>query len=119
MLTAPVIPPVRSGAVWRGRLAGALLVAPVLAMIAVSLMGPSLTVPDTGRDGLWDHALSAPVMVGFTWAFTLVGALGVILGLFAAGHGGRLRWTGVFGLVSCAVLAVLPVAGSTDALSYA
>src|SRR5215211_4716706 len=104
MLTGSSIP-LRKDAGHLDRVAGVLLVAPVLAMIAVSLMGPSLTVPDTGRSGLWNHPLSAPVMVGVTWTFTLVGVLGVVLGLVAVRRGGRLGWTGVFGLVSCAVLA--------------
>lgn len=90
-------------------------------MALVCAMGPSNTVPTTGGGLHLGLKPSVTVVVALDWTAQVLGALGVGLGLLALRRGwcpapGRLL---AAGLLALAPLAVLPLAGSTDALSYA
>lgn len=95
-------------------------------MIVVSVAGRSTTVPRmprvTGALPLEIWAKLPDIVVTFgTWAAVILGAGGVIAGLVAVARGARYpAWLLIGGgLVAVAILAVLPPAGSTDAVSYA
>jgi hypothetical protein len=99
----------------------------VLIMIAVSLvrsgwMRPPLVMPAAGPP--WEipvRYVSADLVTYALWLAALLGAGGVAAGLLAVQRGARLntRILLVAGLITVAVLTVLPPAGSTDALDYA
>ncbi len=112
-----------------GWTAVAAIVASVLLMIAISAAGPSAVVPVIPRTWpvppLWfplhPSQLTATAMI---YAAIVVGAAGVGCGLLAVRRGARpssrlLLTAAVSAAAAVAVLAVLPPAGSTDALSYA
>ena len=109
--------------VWQptSRAATSLLAMSLSTVVLVGVLGPSNAVPDTGGFRWLDARPPAVVVVGLTWSALAFGALGVACGLRALAHGWspsprRMLLAGV----ACAlVLAVLPVAGSTDALVYA
>ena len=65
--------------------------------------------------------MSADLITYGLWLAALLGAGGVVAGLLAIRRGARLsaRLLLIAGLVTVAVLTVLPPAGSTDALDYA
>src|ERR1039458_3794584 len=72
----------------------------------------------------WETAVrhvSADLVTYGLWLAALLGALGVAAGLLAIHRGARLsaRVLLIAGLITVAVLTVLPPAGSTDALDYA
>jgi hypothetical protein len=112
------------GLIW---LAGAGIGAAILIMVAVSLirggwMRPPLAMPASGPP--WElpvrHA-SADVVTYVLWFAAVSGLGGVLAGLVAVRRGARLsaRLLLVAGLITVAVLTVLPPAGSTDPLDYA
>jgi len=112
-----------------GWVAAVAIVASVLLMIAVSVSGPSVVVPDIPRTWpvppLWfSLQLSQVTATTIIYAAILLGAAGVFCGLVAVRRGARpgrrLLITAAVGAgLAVAVLAVLPPAGSTDSLSYA
>ncbi|MGD0925894.1 MAG: hypothetical protein ABR926_11935 [Streptosporangiaceae bacterium] len=99
----------------------------ILIMVAVSLvrggwMLPPVVMPAAGPP--WEIAVrhvSADLVTYGLWLAALLGAGGVAAGLLAIHRGARLsaRVLLVAGLITVAVLTVLPPAGSTDALDYA
>jgi hypothetical protein len=112
-----------------GWTAAAAIVVSVLLMIAISAAGPSVVVPAIPRTWpvppLWfrlhPSQLTATLVI---YAAIVLGAAGVGCGLAAVRRGARpgprlLVTAGVSAIAAIAVLAVLPPAGSTDALSYA
>ena len=115
----------------RGRglavLAGAGIGAAILIMIAVSLvrggwMLPPVVMPAAGPP--WEipvRHVSADLVTYALWLAALLGTGGVVAGLLAVHRGARLsaRILLVAGLMTVAVLTVLPPTGSTDALDYA
>ncbi|MCW2860911.1 MAG: hypothetical protein JWP48_2619 [Actinoallomurus sp.] len=107
-----------------GRIAGfvamiAFVVSTVL-MVVVCLLGPSSAVPLAvhGRPGWTPDDLTVVVL---TWTAIVTGGVGTGLGIAALAGGWRppLWMLCAGGLAAVVVLAVLPVAGSTDALDYA
>lgn len=109
-----------------GRLASRTLAPPLLGLALatfalVGVLGPSLAVPATDGFRWLDAHPSAPVTVGLTWAGLAAGGAGVWFGLRATalGWAPAPRRLLLLGCASVAVLALLPVAGSTDALLYA
>jgi hypothetical protein len=98
----------------------------IVAMIAVSAAGPSAAVaamprPAAGPPWWLGLRLSPGLVTIVLWAAEAVGCAGVAAGLAAMARGARpsprLLLAGA--LVAVAAFAVLPPAGSTDALSYA
>jgi hypothetical protein len=96
-------------------------------MIAVSLvrggwMRPPLVLPAGGPP--WElpvRHVSADVVTYILWFAAVASAVGVVAGLLAVRRGVRLN-AGlllIIGLITVAVLTVLPPAGSTDSLDYA
>ena len=98
-----------------------------LIMVAASLvrggwMRPPLAMPAAGPP--WElpiRHVSADLVTYGLWLAALIGAGGVAAGLLAIHRGARLnaRILLIAGLITVAVLTVLPPAGSTDALDYA
>ncbi|WP_344454168.1 hypothetical protein [Actinocorallia aurantiaca] len=85
------------------------------------LLGPSNTVPESGGGWSLEADPSALLIVWLTFSMVGLGALGVCLGLLALRWGWRppaktLLWGG---LTATAVLALVPLGGSTDVQSYA
>jgi hypothetical protein len=114
------------GARLAGWLGAAAISAATLIMVVISAAGPSVAVPSLPRPGggpPWWHALhlTATLVTVSLWAAVALGGAGVIAGLVAVSRGFRLPVRLVFGLavLTVAVLAVLPPAGSTDSISYA
>jgi hypothetical protein len=110
-------------------IAAVAIVSSVLLMIAVSAAGPSSVVPLIPRTWplppLWfrlhPSQLTATVMI---YAAIVIGAVGVGCGLAAVRRGARpsprlFVTAAVAAGAAVALFAVLPPAGSTDALSYA
>jgi hypothetical protein len=99
----------------------------ILIMITVSLvrsgwMLPPLVMPAVGPP--WEipiRHVSADLVTYALWLAALLGTGGVVAGLLAIHRGARLsaRVLLVAGLITVAVLTVLPPVGSTDALDYA
>ncbi len=99
----------------------------ILIMIAVSLtrgawMRPPVAMPAAGPP--WQipvRHVSIEIITCALWLAALLGAGGVAAGLLAVHRGARVsaRILLVGGLITVAVLTVLPPAGSTDALDYA
>jgi hypothetical protein len=123
-----------AGEAWRpGRGRGLTVVAAagigiaILIMIAVSLvrdgwMLPPLVMPAAGPP--WEipiRHVSADLVTYALWLAALLGTGGVVAGLLAIHRGARVsaRILLVAGLITVAVLTVLPPVGSTDALDYA
>ena len=96
-------------------------------MVAASLvrgawMRPPLALPAAGPP--WElpvRHMSADLITYGLWLAALLGTGGVAAGLLAIRRGARLsaRLLLIAGLITVAVLTVLPPAGSTDALDYA
>jgi len=103
----------------------AAIVVSLLVMVVVSAGGPNLAVPAVAGAAHppWWHPLhlSATVTVVWLWIAMGLGCAGVLAALAGIARGARLPGRFILGLgfVTVAVLTVLPVAGSTDALSYA
>lgn len=98
----------------------------LLVMIAISVAGPSVSVPamaHTGGPPPWWVSLGLPNdFVLFTlWGAAVVGAVGVGAGLIAVARGSRPRIRPLLtaSFIAVAAFAVLPPAGSTDTQSYA
>jgi alpha-1,6-mannosyltransferase len=99
----------------------------IVIMVAVSLvrggwMRPPLAIPAGGPP--WQlpvRQVSADVVTYLLWFAAVASAAGVASGLLAIRRGGRLnaRLLLIVGLITVAVLTVLPPAGSTDSLDYA
>ncbi len=99
----------------------------IVIMVAVSVvrggwMRPPLVLPAGGPP--WElpvRHVSADVITYLLWFAAVAGAGGVVAGLLAVRRGVRLnaRLLLIIGLITVAVLTVLPPAGSTDALDYA
>ena len=99
----------------------------ILIMVAVSLvrggwMRPPLVLPAGGPP--WElpvRHVSADVVTYLLWFAAVASAGGVVAGLLAVRRGVRLnaRLLLIIGLITVAVLTVLPPAGSTDSLDYA
>jgi hypothetical protein len=112
------------GLMW---LAGAGIGAAIVIIVAVSLirggwMRPPLAVPASGPP--WElpvRHVSADVVTYLLWFAAVSGLGGVLAGLVAVRRGARLsaRLLLAAGLITVAVLTVLPPAGSTDLLDYA
>jgi len=119
------------GAAARGRaltvVAAAGIGIAILIMIAASLvrggwMLPPVVMPAAGPP--WEipvQHVSADLVTYALWLAALLGTGGVVAGLLAIHHGARIsaRILLFAGLITVAVLAVLPPTGSTDALDYA
>jgi hypothetical protein len=107
-----------------GRIAGTTAIMAFVAstglMVVVCLLGPSSAVPivDPGRTGWTPDDLTVTAL---TWAAITTGGMGAGLGIVALAGGWRPRPWMLYagGLVAVVVLAVVPVAGSTDVLDYA
>ena len=112
------------GLIW---LASAGIGAGIVIMVAVSLirggwMRPPLVMPASGPP--WElpvQHVSADVVTYVLWFAAVASAGGVAAGLLAVRRGVRLsaRLLLIAGLITVAVLTVLPPAGSTDPLDYA
>ncbi len=99
----------------------------IVIMVAVSLvrggwMRPPLVLPAGGPP--WElpvRHVSADVVTYLLWFAAVASAGGVVAGLLAVRRGVRLnaRLLLIIGLITVAVLTVLPPAGSTDSLDYA
>lgn len=99
----------------------------IVIMVAVSLvrggwMRPPLVLPAGGPP--WElpvRHVSADVITYLLWFAAVASAGGVVAGLLAVRRGVRLnaQLLLIIGLITVAVLTVLPPAGSTDALDYA
>ncbi|MGP8000889.1 MAG: hypothetical protein ACLPKI_26735 [Streptosporangiaceae bacterium] len=123
----PWMPPVRRQAAGLVGLASAGIGTAIVLMIAVSLarggwMRPPLVMPASGPP--WElpvRHVSADVVTYVLWFAALAGLAGVLSGLLAVRRGARLspRLLLILGLITVAVLTVLPPAGSTDPLDYA
>jgi hypothetical protein len=107
-------------------LAAAAIAGSVLIMIVISAAGPNVSVPSMRRPAggppWWDSLhLTATVVTVSLWAAMVLGCAGVMAGLIAVARGARppARAVMAFAFLAVAVLAVLPPAGSTDAISYA
>ena len=90
-------------------------------MLLVTLMGPSSTVPRTGGQLSLNLQPSPWLIVGLDWTIAALGGIAPGLGLLAIWKGWRpdARTLLFAALPVVALLAILPVAGSTDLLSYA
>jgi hypothetical protein len=119
------------GAAGRGRgltvVAAAGIGIAILIMVAASLvrggwMLPPVVMPGVGPP--WEipvQHVSTDLVTYALWLAALLGAGGVVAGLLAIHHGARIsaRILLFAGLITVAVLTVLPPTGSTDALDYA
>jgi hypothetical protein len=89
-------------------------------MVVVCVLGPSSAVPivDRGAGGPAPEDLTVTVL---TWLAIITGGMAASLGVLALAEGGRpppwMLYVG--GSAAVVVLALVPVAGSTDALDYA
>jgi hypothetical protein len=112
------------GLVWT---AAACITVSLLVMIAVSVAGPSITVPamahaPNGAPPWWvSLGLSQPVVLFTMWATALVAAVGVGAGLLAVARGARppVRPLLAASFIVVAAFAFTPPAGTTDTMSYA
>jgi hypothetical protein len=109
-----------------GRLAIACIGLSILIMIVVPAAGPSravVTMPAAGWGPPWWIPLHPPLVTVTIalWVAVITGTAGVAAGLVAVRRGARppARLLVGLALAVTAVLAVLPPAGSTDALDYA
>lgn len=98
----------------------------IVIMIAVSVVRdgwalPSAPLPPTGPPWGFSPHVSLTAVALALWAAVALGGIGVAAGLAAVGRGARppIRLLIAASLVAVAALAVLPPAGSGDALSYA
>jgi hypothetical protein len=99
----------------------------LLAMIVISVAGPSITEPAMahapGFAPPWwvSIALPRPEVLFIMWGVAVVGGIGVGAGLLAVTRGARFRVRPLLAasFIAIAALTVLPAAGSSDAQSYA
>ena len=111
------------GLVWT---ATACITVSLLVMIAISVAGPSVSVPampHTAGGPPWWVYLGLPndVALFSLWAAAIVAAVGVGAGLLAVARGSRprARTLVIVSFIVAAVFIVLPPAGTTDTQSYA
>jgi hypothetical protein len=111
------------GLVWT---ATACITVSLLVMIAISVAGPSVSVPamphTTGGPPWWVYlGLPNDVALFSLWAAAVVAAVGVGAGLLAIARGSRprARTLVIVSFILAAVFTVLPPAGTTDTQSYA
>jgi hypothetical protein len=111
------------GLVWT---ATACITVSLLVMIAISVAGPSVSVPamphTTGGPPWWVYlGLPNDVALFSLWAAAVVAAVGVGAGLLAVARGSRprARTLIIVSFFVAAVFTVLPPAGTTDTQSYA
>ena len=111
------------GLVWT---AAACITVSLLVMIAVSVAGPSISVPvmrhTTGGPPWWVSVGLPDDFVLFTlWGAAVIAAVGVAAGLIAVARGARppVRPLLAASFIAVAVFTVLPPAGSSDTQSYA
>jgi hypothetical protein len=111
------------GLVWT---AAACITVSLLVMIAISVAGPSISVPwmpHTAGGPPWWVSLGLPndFVLFSLWGAAVVAAAGVGAGLLAVARGARprVRPLLVVSLIVAAVFIVLPPAGTTDTQSYA
>jgi len=109
-----------------GWLAGVGIGAAILIMIGAALvredwMTPRIAMPATGPPFELHVQVSGELVSIALWVSALLGAGGVAAGLVAARRGARgpIRLILIAAAVTVVVLALLPPAGSTDALDYA
>jgi hypothetical protein len=109
-----------------GVLAAVAIAVSTLIIIAISAAGPNVSVPVMPRAGggpPWWHALhlTATFVTVALWVALALGCAGVIAGLVAVARGARppARAVMAAAFLALVVVAVLPPAGSTDAISYA
>jgi hypothetical protein len=109
-----------------GWLAGVGIGAAILIMIGAALvredwMTPRIAMPSTGPPFELHVLVSGELVSIALWVSALLGAGGVAAGLVAARRGARgpIRLILIAAAVTVVVLALLPPAGSTDALDYA
>jgi len=114
---------VTRGLVWT---AAACITVSLLVMIAVSVAGPSISVPvmrhTTGGPPWWVSVGLPDDFVLFTlWGAAVIAAVGVAAGLIAVARGARppVRVLLAASFIAVAAFTVLPPAGSSDAQSYA
>lgn len=106
--------------------AAACITVSLLAMIAISVAGPSISVPamrhTSGGPPWWlSVRLSNRVVLFTLWGAAIVAAAGVGAGLIAVARGARPRVRPLLAasFIAAAAFAVLPPAGTTDTQSYA
>ncbi len=111
---------------WLVWTAAACITVSLLAMIAISVAGPSIGVPamphTTGAPPWWVSARLPNDTVLFTlWGAAVVAAVGVGAGLIAVARGARPRVRALLAVsfIAVAAFVVLPPAGTTDTQSYA
>jgi alpha-1,6-mannosyltransferase len=111
------------GLVWT---ATACITVSLLVMIAISVAGPSISVPampHTGGGPPWwvSLGLHNDIALFSLWGAAVVAAVGVGAGLLAVARGSRprVRPLLVVSFIVVAVFTVLPAAGTTDTQSYA
>lgn len=109
---------------WLALLAAGALAASVTVIALVMACGPSAAVPYLGQTRAFPSLplqLAAPVATAAVWSAMVCGGAGLIAGLAAVRRGWRPepRWLLAAGLLTAALFAVLPPAGSVDVLSYA
>lgn len=111
---------------WLVWTAGACIAVSLLVMIAISVAGPSISVPamaHTSGAPPWWVSLGLPndFVLFMLWGAAVVAAVGVGLGLIAVARGARPRVRPLLAasFIAVAAFAVLPPAGTTDTQSYA
>ncbi len=111
------------GLVWT---ATACITVSLLVMIAISVAGPSISVPSmahtSGGPPWWvSLGLPADVVLFTMWSTAVVATVGVGAGLIAVARGSRPRVRPLLAasFIAVAAFAVLPPGGSTDTQSYA
>ena len=114
---------VNRGLVWT---AAACITVSLLVMIAISVAGPSISVPamaHTSGAPPWWVSLGLPndFVLFSLWAAAVVAAVGVGAGLIAVARGARppVRPLLAASFIAVAAFLVLPSAGTTDTQSYA
>jgi hypothetical protein len=106
--------------------AAACITVSLLVMIAISVAGPSISVPamaHTSGGPPWWVSLGLPsdAVLFIMWGVAVLATIGVGAGLIAVARGARPRVRPLLAasFIAVAAFAVLPPAGSTDTQSYA
>jgi hypothetical protein len=109
-----------------GRLSAAAVVLALLIMVGANLvrgswMPPALALPKIGPPWELTAHVSVRLVAVLLWAAALIGLAGVLAGLVATRRGQPvpLKTLIVAAVLAIGTMAVLPPAGSTDALDYA
>ncbi|WP_300614380.1 hypothetical protein [Trebonia sp.] len=111
---------------WLVWTAAACITVSLVVMIAISVAGPSISVPamahTTGAPPWWvSLGLPGDVVLFTLWGAAVVAAVGVGAGLLAVARGARPRVRPLLAVsfIAVAAFVVLPPAGTTDTQSYA